>query len=131
MVCLSHIIFYVKNIQQEISFYKDAFDCELLFIHDSGMYAELSTGETSLAFLNQEWALSNIQGDCYYNNINKPPSACEIVFTTDNVQREFDKALQAGALKVSEPTEKPWGQIVAYVRDPEGILIEIGGIIKK
>jgi lactoylglutathione lyase len=27
---------------------------------------------------------------------------------------------------VAEPKTKPWGQIVAYVRDRDGVLVEIG-----
>jgi lactoylglutathione lyase len=33
--------------------------------------------------------------------------------------------VEAGAAPVSEPATKPWGQDVAYVRDPDGVLIEI------
>ena len=40
----------------------------------------------------------------------------------DNAKK---KALQEGAITVSPAKQKPWGQTVACVRDPEGILIEI------
>jgi lactoylglutathione lyase len=29
-------------------------------------------------------------------------------------------------MQVAEPKTKPWGQTVAYVRDPDGVLVEIG-----
>jgi lactoylglutathione lyase len=35
------------------------------------------------------------------------------------------KATSFGAVLVKEPTQKPWGQIVAYVRDLDGFLVEI------
>jgi len=35
------------------------------------------------------------------------------------------KATSFGAVIVSEPKKKPWGQVVAYVRDLDGFLIEI------
>ena len=38
----------------------------------------------------------------------------------------FRSVLEAGATRVAEPKTKPWGQIVAYVRDPDGVLVEIG-----
>jgi lactoylglutathione lyase len=33
--------------------------------------------------------------------------------------------LAAGASAVKSPETKPWGQIVGYVRDPNGFLVEI------
>jgi uncharacterized glyoxalase superfamily protein PhnB len=49
----------------------------------------------------------------------------ELAFTTDNVETVVAKALEAGALMVEPPRTKPWGQIVAYIRDIDGFLIEI------
>ena len=36
-----------------------------------------------------------------------------------------DKALSAGATKVTAPAKKPWGQTVGYVRDNNGFLVEL------
>jgi uncharacterized glyoxalase superfamily protein PhnB len=44
---------------------------------------------------------------------------------TDDVQAAFDKAVAAGAVVVTKPTKKPWGQIVGYVRDNNGFLVEL------
>jgi lactoylglutathione lyase len=40
------------------------------------------------------------------------------------------KATSFGAVLIKEPTAKPWGQVVAYVRDLDGFLIEICTEIK-
>ncbi|HEX5995647.1 MAG TPA: VOC family protein [Jiangellales bacterium] len=40
----------------------------------------------------------------------------------DDVRRAFDEALRAGAQAVTEPTEMPFGERVARVRDPQGHL---------
>ncbi|HEV7516808.1 MAG TPA: lyase, partial [Thermoanaerobaculia bacterium] len=37
----------------------------------------------------------------------------------------YARAVEAGAAPVSQPATKPWGQDVAYVRDLDGVLIEI------
>lgn len=39
----------------------------------------------------------------------------------------FASAIEAGALAVAiaEPVTKPWGQTVAYVRDLNGLLVEL------
>jgi uncharacterized glyoxalase superfamily protein PhnB len=44
---------------------------------------------------------------------------------TTHVQAAFDRAMEAGAEAVSPPQTKPWGQDVAYVRDPDGNLVEL------
>lgn len=45
--------------------------------------------------------------------------------TIDNVDAAFQRALIAGAVSLKEPTKKPRGQIVSYVRDLNGFLVEI------
>ena len=55
----------------------------------------------------------------------KPPQSFEIAFTTTDMEKTLNKAIKAGATKVTDPIEKPWGQIICYIRDPEGFLIEI------
>jgi uncharacterized glyoxalase superfamily protein PhnB len=41
------------------------------------------------------------------------------------VRAAFDASLAAGAIAVVEPTDKPWGQTVSYVRDLNGFLVEL------
>lgn len=47
----------------------------------------------------------------------------------ENVPVAFTNAVNAGAISVVEPKVKPWGQTVAYVRDIDGILIEIASLM--
>lgn len=122
---LSHIIYYVKNVVETVVFFEKAFGLTRKFVHESGAYAELDTGETQLAFASEEMGKMN-----FPNFIPPTPSfANEITFTTSDVNKSFDKAIEAGATLVAELKRKPWGQTVGYVRDPNGILIEICSII--
>ena len=59
------------------------------------------------------------------SNVKNKPFAIEIGFTTQNVQETLDSAIKEGATLVEEPKTKPWGQTVAYAKDPDGFLIEI------
>ncbi len=43
---------------------------------------------------------------------------------------EFAKAVKAGATAVREPVTKPWGQVVDYVRDLNGVSVEIGSSVE-
>lgn len=58
-------------------------------------------------------------------SLQNKPSAFEIGLVTTDVAAAFKKAIAAGAVSVSEPKTKPWGQTVAYVRDLNGFLVEI------
>jgi lactoylglutathione lyase len=53
------------------------------------------------------------------------PFASEVAFATSDVPAAYERALQAGALAVAAPKTKPWGQVMAYVRDPDGHIIEL------
>ena len=53
------------------------------------------------------------------------PLGMEIALVTDDVSGAYKQALDAGAVALKEPTQKPWGQIVAYVRCPDGLLVEL------
>ena len=59
------------------------------------------------------------------NEIDKLPAGFEIALITDDVVTAYQKAIAAGAIAVKEPLQKPWGQLVAYVRDLNGILVEL------
>jgi len=108
-----------------VEFYEQAFGLQRGFIHDSGGYAEMATGETKLAFVSIEQAGSVLPGGFTALDPGKPPVGMEIALVTADVAGIFARAVGAGAVGVLEPTEKPWGQTVAYVRDPVGTLVEI------
>lgn len=47
-------------------------------------------------------------------------------FSVDDVDESFRQAIAAGATVESEPTQMPWGERVAQVRDPDGFLVNLG-----
>jgi catechol 2,3-dioxygenase-like lactoylglutathione lyase family enzyme len=49
----------------------------------------------------------------------------EIGLVTDDVAAACERAVAAGAPLLKAPAAKPWGQTVAYVRSPDGTLIEL------
>ena len=125
MINFANTIFYVKDVPATVAFFTSAFGFKVKFIHEKNQYAELETGSTTLSFASETLAESNLPQGFTKNDLKVPPFACEITFTTENVRDVFDKAINAGALPLTQPIKKPWGQIVAYVRSPQGILIDI------
>lgn len=121
---LGTIIYYVENVEQTIEFFEKAFGLSRSFIDPTGSYGQLETGTTALGFASLELAKQNLpQG--YQPISRKELPGCEISFTAKDVHRSLNHALKAGAELIASPEEKPWGQTVAYVRDVNGILIEI------
>lgn len=115
-------ILYVDDVPATLAFYEKAFGFKTGFLHDGKDYGELITGDTKLAFsaksLMREIGKSPADAD--------PKAPCfELAFETETVAEDYARALAAGAKPVQEPTQMPWGQIISYVSDLNGFLIEI------
>jgi predicted enzyme related to lactoylglutathione lyase len=122
----AYAIAYVRDVERSVTFYEQAFGLQRRFVDESGQYGEMETGATTLAFASNELGASNLPGGFQRNDPAEPPAGVEIAFVTEDVDATFRSVLEAGATRVAEPKTKPWGQIVAYVRDPDGVLVEIG-----
>ena len=121
-----YTILYVSSVEASLDFYERALGQRRRFLHESGQYGELSTGDTVLAFAAHELAAANLPG--VFGPEEQRPSArpaFEVCFVTTDVQAAFDRAVSEGAAAVTPPQTKPWGQDVAYVRDRDGNLVEI------
>ncbi|WP_017498467.1 VOC family protein [Flavobacterium sp. WG21] len=125
MVKFGYTILYVEEVEKSISFYENAFGFSRKFVTPEGDYGELSTGETTISFASKELAAQNLKDGFIESKPEQKPFAIELGFITDDVEELVQKAISAGATLVKEPAQKPWGQVVAYVRDLDGFLIEI------
>ncbi len=121
---LGYVILYVPEVDAALGFYQKAFGLERRFLHESGLYGELDTGATVLAFAGEVMAAAN---DLVIrpHRPDEAPAATEIALVSDDVAGAYQRAVAAGAGPVAVPAEKPWGQTVAYVRDLNGVLIEL------
>jgi uncharacterized glyoxalase superfamily protein PhnB len=116
-----YVIVYVDDVVSAVSFYEKAFGLAVRFVHESKMYAELETGATALAFAHDSM-LEMHTGEI---SVKGEKKGFEIALTTADVETAFAVAVAAGAVEVKRPSVMPWGQKVAYVRDPFGTLVEI------
>lgn len=85
----------------------------------------METGGTTLAFASNELAKSNLAQGFQENSLLNLPAGIEVGFVTDDIAAALSCAIEAGAVVVVDAKVKPWGQTVAYVRDLDGILVEI------
>lgn len=118
-----YTILYVRDVAASVELYERAFGQRRRFVHESGDYAELDTGETTLSFASHELAESNLPGA--FRRPDGAATAFEVCFVTEDVAAAYERAIQEGAEPVSPPHTKPWGQDLAYVRDPDGNLVEL------
>jgi lactoylglutathione lyase len=120
-----YTIIYVPSVVTTMDFYKAAFGLKKRFLHESQLYGELDTGATTLAFADESMHESNEVFTQVNRSATPLPPGIEIALVTANVEQAYKQAINAGAIAVKAPQEKPWGQTVAFVRDINGVLVEI------
>jgi catechol 2,3-dioxygenase-like lactoylglutathione lyase family enzyme len=116
-----YAILIVRDLDRALDFYTGVLGLPLG--HRSGDYAQLQTGATRLALYTRS-AMEKILGMSL-----QPPAAnapgFEIGFKVVDVDAAFAELVAGGAAPIVPPTDRFWGQRTAYVRDPDGHLVEI------
>jgi len=125
VVKLGYTIVYVPDVAASLDFFTRAFGLERRFLHESGTYGELETGATTLAFAAHALGEMNFAGGHVEAHASDKPLGMEIGLVTDDVEAAHRKAIAAGATELAAPLARPWGQVVSYVRCPDGALVEL------
>ncbi|MFZ6693491.1 VOC family protein [Undibacterium sp. SXout20W] len=120
-----YTIVYVPDVAASLTFFETAFGLQRRFLHESGMYGELETGATALAFAAHEMGELNYHGGHVAAHSSTQPLGFEVALVTDDVAHAHAHAVASGAVELAAPAQKPWGQVVSYVRTPDGILVEL------
>ena len=111
-----YMILIVEDLDRALHFYTGVLGLRLG--HCSGDYAQLDTGATRLALYTRS-AMAKTLG------ISLDAPAFEIGFKVADVDAAFSELVARGALPAVPPTDRFWGQRTAYVRDPDGHLVEL------
>lgn len=122
---LAYTILYVPDVTASLAFFEAAFGMKRKFLHESGTYGELDTGETTLSFAAHELGDMNFSGGHVRADTSAQPLGFEIALVTADVAEAHTRAVAAGAREMAAPSVKPWGQTVSYVRCPDGLLVEL------
>ena len=120
-----YTIFYVEDVEATIQFYENAFGFSRKFVTPESDYGELQTGETVIAFASIELGNSNFKKGFRKIENSEQPMGIELALVSEQVEEDFQKAVAAGATVYEAIVQKPWGQKVGYLRDNNGILIEV------
>lgn len=116
-----YVIVLVEDLDRALAFYTQVLGLRLG--HRSGAYAQLDTGATRLGLYTRD-AMAQVVG----LPLVAPPlhaPGFELGFKVPDVDAAFAELLARGAVAVTPPTTRAWGQRTAYVRDPDGHLIEL------
>ena len=118
-----YVVLVVEDLDRALEFYTGVLGLPLG--HRSGPYAQLATGRTRIALFAREAMAQTLGTELAAPEPHAP--AFELGFKVRDVDAAFRELVAAGAPSVTPPTDRPWGQRTAYVRDPDGHLIELAG----
>jgi catechol 2,3-dioxygenase-like lactoylglutathione lyase family enzyme len=118
---LNYTVLIVEELDRAVTFYTEVLGIRLS--HRTAGYAQLITGPTRLSLYTREAMSATLGEELEVPNAKAP--AFEIGFLVADVDAAYAELTAAGAEPVQEPTDRFWGQRTAYVRDPDGHLIEL------
>ena len=116
-----YMILIVEDLDRALRFYTEVLGLRLG--HRSGNYAQLDTGATRLALYTRSAMAKTLGMSLGAPAANAP--GFEVGFKVADVDAAFNELVAHGALPVVPPTDRFWGQRTAYVRDPDGHLVEL------
>ncbi|HEV2992985.1 MAG TPA: VOC family protein [Acidimicrobiia bacterium] len=116
-----YVILIVEDLDRAVGFYTETLG--LTLGHRAGSYAQLATGLTRVG-LYERAAMSELLG----RPLGAPDPdrpGFELGFLVADCDATYADLVARGAAGAVEPTDRPWGQRTAYVRDPDGHLVEL------
>jgi catechol 2,3-dioxygenase-like lactoylglutathione lyase family enzyme len=118
---LDYVVLIVADLDRALAFYAGTLGLELQ--HRVERYAQLRAGTTRLALYTRAAMRETLGVPLEAPSTHAP--AFELGFKVEDCDSAFAELTAAGASPVTPPTTRAWGQRTAYVRDPDGNLIEL------
>lgn len=128
-LALGYVFVFVPDVPEALDFYERAFALTTRYCDPDGMFGELETGATVLAFARDDYVVEASGVQHRLNTVPSEPAGVSFTLIADDVAAAWDRAVNAGAIVIAEPAAKPWGQTVGYLRDLNGMLLEIASIV--
>ena len=116
-----YVILIVEDLDRSLDFYTDVLGLKLG--HRSGDYAQFDSGPTRLGLFARHAMALTLGTELTPAPVTAP--GFEIGFKVDDVDEAYAELIEQGAEPLTPPTTRAWGQRTAYVRDPDGHLIEL------
>lgn len=125
---LEEVLLFVRDVEEAAQFYERTFG--LLRRKTGEGFVVLDAGRLRLAFQTRE--LSKRHGGELVSTFNRDvaPLPFELSFDVTDVDAVYERAVKAGADPVEDPHTTSWGDRIAHLRDPNGVLIGLSLIRK-
>ncbi len=117
---------FVNDMATMIRFYRDVLGFEIQEGEDAVNVYLIKDGTLFMLYERKNFEKMTDRKYEYLKGLNGHFEIALYVDTFEEVDEEYAKAINKGAVSVLEPTTEPWGQRTCYIADPEGNLIEIG-----
>lgn len=118
---LDYVVLIVKDLEPALEFYCGVLGLELL--HRKPTYAQIIAGTTRLGIYTRRAMEETLSRELAEPDERAP--AFELGFKVENVDAAYEELVALGVESAAAPTTRLWGQRTAYVRDPDGNLVEL------
>jgi uncharacterized protein len=126
---IAHFILYVKDQERSSAYYSKVLGLKPTL--DVPGMTEFQLGETCILGLMPESGIKRLLG----NTISDPAQAqgiprAELYLRVDDPVKFHNRALEAGAVELSGPTARDWGDLAAYSLDLDSHILAFAKTIE-
>ena len=117
---------FVNDMPTMIRFYRDVLGFAIKEDENTSNVYLVKDGTLFLLYGREDFEKLTSKKYAYLKGVNAHSEMALYVDTFEEVNVEYQNAIQNGASSLLEPTTEPWGQRTCFIADPEGNVIEIG-----
>ena len=115
-------ILYVSDQKRSTEFYKNTLNKEPV-LNVPGMTEFQLSDECKLGIMPETGIVKILQDTVPHPTLGNGIPRCELYIYVDDVDEIYNRAIHAGAKTVSASFLRDWGDVVAYVCDPDGHIV--------
>jgi catechol 2,3-dioxygenase-like lactoylglutathione lyase family enzyme len=116
-----YVVIIVEDLDRALAFYTRVLG--LALGHRSGPFAQLATGATRICLYRRDAMQATLGYRIGPARDDSP--GFELGFKVADVDAAYAELVEQGAVSATPPADRHWGQRTAYIKDPDGHLIEL------
>ncbi|CAA3014907.1 Hypothetical predicted protein [Olea europaea subsp. europaea] len=112
----AYTVVYVRDVAKSIAFYAKAFGYQVRRLdHSNSIVEKYESGETTIALTSaHQHKTDDLTGEVHLPQSSHERNPIEVCFDYSDVDFAYKNAIENGAIPISEPEEKEWGQKVGW-----------------